>query len=389
MTELSLRFQVAPPRGAAVRRALQQPGVPGPIRLEGSLVSITAHAGPRATTALLVFKLLSGRPSALFKLARQWAQRFDLRLDLGAWVAGAQDAGAPAHRAAGPGLRSSMQAQQALQGLVAGILDAWLPQLVLLAGTPPVPDRPAAAEPLHQFRVALRRLRCAARLLGGHAAGWNPAWDAALRALLVASGTARDQAVLQAGLLPTLRDLQAPLVALPAPARPAPLAPLLQSPDVGQLVLALLEFAHSEAPAPRPADRPVQGEPAELWCVVEPALKALRRRVARDTGRFAELDDAGVHKLRKRLKHLRYSLEFVAPLLPARSTRRYLGILQLAQESLGAWHDMAVAEALYRQAARNDPRAWFAAGWTLARKAALREQASLPLRRLVRADKPW
>jgi triphosphatase len=289
-----------------------------------------------------------------------------------------------------------MPAPQALQALVAEILQLLLPHLAHLAhlaGTPEEQALSTKAESLHQFRVALRRLRSAAWLFGGHAPAWNPAWQVALRELFAASGMARDQEVLQSGLLPTLQALKAPLVELPALPRPASLSPLLQSPAVSELVLDLLEFALSDAPVEPAADAPgdAQHQPHDqpLLGLVVPALKALRRRLARDVSRLAELDDASLHRLRKRLKRLRYSLEFVAPLLPDRGTRRYLAALQRAQDSLGAWHDMTVAEGLYRQAASADPRAWFAVGWAAARKGLLRDEASRYLTRWVRLKGPW
>lgn len=420
MTEPTLRFKIPPRHIAAVQRALAVSGLPASsrrttgsttgralparrvqcqIRLDDSWVSVILHpgkaraSGRRASAALLEFKLAKGRIAALFQFARQWADQFELLLDLQTWPPGAGLPGAGAGRDARWGLHPSMPAQQALQAQVAEILQQLLPHLAHLAGAPEAPALIANTESLHQFRVALRRLRSAAWLLGGHAPAWNPAWQVALRELFTASSMARDQEVLQSGLLPTLRALKAPLVELPAPARPASLAPLLQSPAVSALVLDLLAFALSDAPAKHAADAPGDTEHRShdqpLLGLVVPTLKTMRRQLARDVSRFTELDDASLHRLRKRLKRLRYSLEFVAQLLPDRGTRRYLAALQRAQDSLGAWHDMTVAEGLYRQAASADPRAWFAVGWAAARKGMLRDEASRYLVRWVRLKRPW
>ena len=48
-----------------------------------------------------------------------------------------------------------------------------------------------------------------------------------------------------------------------------------------------------------------------------------QRIVAADGARFVALDDAARHDLRKRLKRLRYSLEFVAPLFGRKAVARY------------------------------------------------------------------
>jgi CHAD domain-containing protein len=373
-------------------RAQQLPAARHPIRLDGSLVLVSLLAGKarapgRAATApLLEFRLVMGSTSTLFKLARSWVERFDLRLDLQAWLPHAEFPQAESAWAARSDLRTSMPAQQALQALVKEVLHQLLPHLAHLAHASHEPLLFAKPEPLHGFASPFR---CAAWLLGDHAAGWNPAWEVALRDLFVASGMARDQQVLKASLLPALRALQAPLVDLPAPVQPAPLAPLLQSPEVSLLVLDLLEFGHTLAPASRSVGVLEPAEDQSLMDLAGTTLKALRRRVLRDVRQLTELEDARVHSLRKRLKRLRYSLDFLAPLLPERTTRHYLAGLQRTQDALGAWHDMTVAEALYRQAAGTDPRAWFAVGWTVARKAALREEAGLHLRHLVRLKSPW
>ena len=59
------------------------------------------------------------------------------------------------------------------------------------------------------------------------------------------------------------------------------------------------------------------------------------------------------------------------------------------RQALGSWHDLVVAEGLYRQQARSDARAWFVVGWVVARKAALRDEAAGHLQRLSRLQKPW
>jgi triphosphatase len=416
MHETRLRFRIPTGRTLAVQRALAAlaqaaapdaagaspvprrrlaPATPRQIRIGRSLVQITlqpvqARADrPRAAEPRLEFLLVHGKAAALVQFARSWVERFALGLDLGTWLPGGEGPGAQSAPGTGRGLKPSMSAQQALQTLVAGVLQQLLPNLAQRLQPPDPTASVAQAQALHQLRVALRRLRCAAWLLGSQAEGWNPAWEAAIRALFVASGMARDQEVLQSSLLPTLRALQAPWVELPAATQPAALAPVLDAPEVGRLVWDLVQFAHAQPATYRPADRPpTAGHPA-LMDRVAPALKTLRRRVARDVERFADLDDVGVHTLRKRLKRLRYSLEFLAPLLPRHRLRPYLETLQRVQAALGSWHDLVVAEGLYRQQALTDARAWFVVGWVVARKATLRDEAAGHLQRLVRLEKPW
>lgn len=416
MQETRLRFRIPTGRTLAVQRALsvlapaaapdaagvsptprrpRVPATPRQIRIGRSLVQITLQPvqtradSPPTAEPRLEFLLVQGKAAALFQLTRSWVERFALSLDLGTWLPDGEGHYAQSAPGTGSGLKPSMSAQKALQTLVAGVLQQLLPNLAQRLQPPDPTSSLAQAQALHQLRVALRRLRCAAWLLGSQAEGWNASWEAAIRALFVASGMARDQEVLQSSLVPTLRALQAPLVELPAAPQPAALAPVLDAPEVGHLVWDLLQFAHAQPAAYRPADRPPAAGHPTLMDRVAPALKTLRRRVARDVERFADLDDVGVHTLRKRLKRLRYCLEFLAPLLPRHRLRPYLETLQRVQAALGSWHDLVVAEGLYRQQARSDARAWFVVGWVVARKAALRDEAAGHLQRLARLQKPW
>ena len=83
---------------------------------------------------------------------------------------------------------------------------------------------------------------------------------------------------------------------------------------------------------------------------------------------FATRTPQAQHRLRKRLKRLRYLTEFVAPALDAHSTR-FLDSLQPALSALGRLNDERVAAALYRELAESgEPNAWFGAGWLAGRQ---------------------
>ena len=103
-------------------------------------------------------------------------------------------------------------------------------------------------------------------------------------------------------------------------------------------------------------------------------LSRLHKRVTADAARFAAHDDEARHALRKRLKRLRYSLEFVAPLYARKPVSRYLSVLKPAQQALGDVNDLVVAEAALRQQA--EPAA-FVLGWLAARREVLQTLAAI------------
>jgi triphosphatase len=167
-------------------------------------------------------------------------------------------------------------------------------------------------------------------------------------------------------LWPALRAANAPLVELPPPVQsPAQLnvTTLLREPATQCLWLALLRAAH-------PADEP-HSPSDNLQEVLAAPLRKLEKKIRRADASFATLGDEERHQLRKRIKRLRYAAELVGSLWPQKPVQKFLRRLQKAQTPLGQLNDAVVALDLYRAAAGQDPRAWFAAGWLAARKEAL------------------
>ena len=72
------------------------------------------------------------------------------------------------------------------------------------------------------------------------------------------------------------------------------------------------------------------------------------------------------HRLRKRIKRLRYALEAVQPLLKRKSGTAFLRALRRALGALSELNDLQVADVLYRERAQTEPQAWFAVGYLAA-----------------------
>lgn len=97
-------------------------------------------------------------------------------------------------------------------------------------------------------------------------------------------------------------------------------------------------------------------------------MRRLHAKVRHGSQDFAALPVKEQHRLRKRLKRLRYLTEFVAPALDAEG-EWFLASLQPALTALGRLGDERVARALYSDIAATDPQAWFGVGWLTAREA--------------------
>ena len=205
--------------------------------------------------------------------------------------------------------------------------------------------RAGEVEPVHQLRVATRRLRTALRLFGpllparfAAAAHRDLAWlggaIGAVRDLDVLSELLRGQA---ARLDPELRRAGGPLGVMLQEQRARALAALgtaLDAKRCRRLLERLAAFADSRAPV---------GRGTRLGDVAPDLLRPHVRAVVR-AGRRLGPDAAPpeLHRLRVRVKRLRYALETLRS-LGDRATRELLARLERLQDTLGKGQDAATA----------------------------------------------
>ena len=248
------------------------------------------------------------------------------------------------------------------------------------------------SEPLHDFRVATRRMRA---LLRAARSGLDERWAEGLRRelgwLAGETGAARDLDVLVEELLPRishLGDLDSEggahlldgLGADRAASRQQVLA-ALASPRY----FALVERLVAEAGSPRLA-----GGELHMGRLVGSEYARLRKTVRRAG---VEPDDASMHRLRIAGKRVRYAAELAT--LPG--DRRGEALLRAAkelQDVLGAHQDAVVAEERLRGLAEGaEPHVAIAAGRLVEQETRRRAEArgELPdaLRAVDRAAKRW
>jgi inorganic triphosphatase YgiF len=378
---------------------------------QGGRIELALDVGVvRAGTAELAlheieFELKSGPVAALLSLVRRWQQRHGLWLDVrskaerGHLLAHGLSVSAPVG-ALPPALDDSLTPEQALRRIVGACLDHIMPNASALAAGV------AGPEHLHQARVGLRRLRTALRLFGDWSGEVDPRWRAQAAAVFAALGVQRDQDVIDSTWWPALAQAGAPAGLAPAAAKdPVTIdddgAAMLRGDACGALWLALLAFVHAEPATTGTASgpdahaaQPVSGDepgsqdaparlhmPGRLSELVPPLLERLQRRLMTDARHFGQFDDERRHTVRKRLKQLRYALEFVGALCRRKAVQRCLARLRPAQEALGEYNDLLVAEHYFRRRAEQDGAAWFAVGWLAAQRPARLARAARALAR--------
>lgn len=312
-----------------------------------------------ARVAELEFELKSGSAQALCAIAGAWVELYGLSISTESkaargerLVAGRDDL--PVVRATRPRLHPGMSGAALLQAVVRSCLDQVLPNASAVAAGGLDNDH------VHQLRVGLRRLRTAMRELAELSEQLDPAWEAPLAEVFRQLGAYRDRKAVLEALGPKLLAAGASGVDwMEIEGEPSDPVAAVRDGRFQATLLAVLGFAWGQ----NPGGDELATAPA-LTKRLRKRLKSLHRSVVDDGQRFRRLNEAAQHRVRKRLKRLRYFSEFVGGLFDERALDRYLDGLRPAQDALGEHNDYAVARQMAEAAAgRSDPDAVFARHW--------------------------
>lgn len=362
------------------------------VELAFDLGKVIAHAGtPEARESAvceLELELLRGPVAGLVALAQRWSQRHRLwfstvsKAERGERLLAQADT-VPAVKAAAPRdwPDDAPPDGRALQrAMVAHCLAQILPNASEVAAGS------EDEEQVHQLRIGIRRLRTALRELADlDAVAFDvAAWERPLVEAFRALGALRDRSQVLQHIAPLLHEAGAPPIALPPDDTPTPPAgDVVRAPVFQAALVTLIGFAADDIVSATALDA------KDTRRLLRNRLRKLHARTVHDGERFEGLPTEAQHRVRKRLKRLRYLGEFVAPLFDAGRAARYVERLRPAQDALGDFNDEAVAGALYRAVVAHDPAAWFAVGWLAARHPAGARDCHEALGRLADAPRFW
>jgi triphosphatase len=367
----------------------------------------------------------AGRSTAVHEVELEWKggtldATFDLALEWvrahGLWMSTQSkgergerlfkgDARLPVVKAEPPRVDHQMNGEALLRATVQACLNQILPNASAVAGGSTDPDH------VHQLRVGIRRLRTALREMAMLSTRIDPQWDGALTATFRALGELRDRQTVLQGLVPVLEAAGAPPIGVAAVAADGDAAGIARASDFQCVLLGLMRFvvvdeasssattlgaaaaevgpaADDEPRKRRKADASKQHGPA-LLATIARRLDGLHRKVTHGGGRFADLAPEAQHKVRKRLKRLRYLAEFMSPLFEAKAVDRYLDTLEPAQDALGAHNDSEVAIQALSDAPPGDRGAWFGVGWLVANRERHVKASRKTLSVLEKAPRFW
>lgn len=322
------------------------------------------------------FELKQGSPQDLITFADIWVKKYQLWLDVrskaerGNLLAVAKRV-SPATKAKTLKLESDISADQAIKQIVENTLNHILPNAAAIA------DGVAEADHIHQARVGIRRLRSALKHFSNWSAQIDPTWENELAELFKALGQLRDHDAIQDSVIPLIKqscDFEFPLGA----EIDSYIAKLFSGAKTTQLFLSLFSFIYCG-----------DESKSKLSKQVVKSLSKLFHKILMDAAQFSTLTVEKQHRTRKRIKQLRYCIDFISRLYPEKEVQQFLNKLEPIQEYLGFYNDLFVAEQIFEKQALEQPQFLFALGWVKAQQPHVAKKADKKLQDLSAQDIFW
>ena len=351
-------IEVAFDRGAVVANGM------GTARPDGKAPRARAAKARSEPIAEVELELKAGSARGLYLLLaemRPWAPLQIAVADKAERGYRLADGGSPpAARATRPVLEPTMTVSDALGAILRNCLGQWLRNVAAARDGRDI-------EGVHQLRIAARRCRSALSLftdaIGRDA---RVAWNERLKAVIAATGRARELDVFLAETLPEVAHDQASedMTALAALARRAEIE---RRDAYGEVRAFLGERVHADLVLDLASwvalDRWQEEASPDRGQILESPIVDLARRLlekrhkqVRKLGRhFGRLSDAERHEVRLALKKLRYGVEFLGGLFPAKAAKRYGKAAAGLQDVLGQLNDQVETHVLLAGLGRGVP----------------------------------
>jgi triphosphatase len=284
-------------------------------------------------------------------------------------------------------LVADMSAIQGLQCVMAECLDQIIRNSAVLAHIDTLGIHALdTTEHVHQLRVGIRRMRTAWSLFRDLCELPTQAQRDGIKKYFALLGGSRDNNVLLNDLLPMLMEAGQPALNLQEQVVEDHASSVAQDPLFQSWLVQMSAFVHSPAPS---SGMPIPSvHPQRLTKIILPKLRQWHRKILKEGLHFADLGTEARHELRKRVKKLRYALQFTDALLPHKQLKPYLKDLSKVQNILGEMNDLTNAQKKFTELRDSQPSAWFACGWITYKLDQLQSDAVNAFRQLS-ANRYW
>jgi len=208
---------------------------------------------------------------------------------------------------------------------------------------------------IHQLRVGLRRLKSAMKVLGLIQIYFRETDINQLSYVFGKLGQYRDLHFFDEKLKPAFVAVDAPKMNLSSVNDLPHPKTLLQSKNFQLFCLSIIELSLIQ--------EKISQETKRLKPLLIQELDKLNKDTKKIAPIFMEIADERRHKLRKRLKHLRYTLEFFVDFCDQSKYKDYLTSLAKVLDALGHYNDICVAIEKSKDRLSMDSNILFAMGW--------------------------
>jgi len=321
---------------------------------------VIASERKKAPISEVELELKSGQAARIYELAHRLNAIVPLRIETKSKEARGYDLVEHVNLAAPKALPILVNPSMSVRECLAAIAQPCVAHVLASANFAYKSNDP---EGIHQLRVAIRRMRAASSIFRrAMPENYRPRLAVELQTFAQKLGAARDWHVLVEETIASMpirlrKQRSTERLIRIARARRAEgdesAHASLRDPQYTEILLRLASWADSQFGSKWSLPRegrwkadvlagPAPGFAAEVMQTFHDKARKLGKKVR-------ELDPPEIHRLRIRIKKLRYAMEFFGSLWPNRRTERYLAALKSLQEALGVFHDTIVADQLIAQ----------------------------------------
>lgn len=327
----------------------------------------------------ILFELQQGNVHRLVKMIQPWVEKYQIWLDY-------TDITSKGHLLKQSSESFPVQYQTELKLNADVTVAEALPQIIsnclkhLLPNYSAITHQQFSTHHIHQARVAIRRLRSAIKTFEPLFHCDTKHWQEQLTLLFRHLGNTRDRDALAESLIPQLIQAGSPIIELPCPQiqNNADISVYFRAPETTLLLLDLIDFSHSTQPNKN-----------ALKKHIHKYFNEMHLKISQASTSFTHMQLEEKHQLRKQVKRLRYSIEFITTLYPQKAVKAYLKTLKPLQENLGHFNDLTVAYTLFEQNLKQQPEAWFVLGWISAEQHHIEQQIQQNLDAFSQVEGFW
>jgi CHAD domain-containing protein len=244
------------------------------------------------------------------------------------------------------------------------------------------------SEYVHQLRVGLRRLKVLLKYLARHEIFIGEQGLEVFKKTFDALGQYRDSDYLTGTLNPILLSLGGPEIKLgfiqdlPNPSH------ITRNTEFQLLLIELMSLGL--APITEAAEN--TGAKESPAAIKKTAVKLLNNTfcfVVDRVPRFALLEDEEIHTLRKKMKFIRYSLEFFRDYCHKKQYRQFFKSISSTLDHFGLFNDICVSITRIEGLTEGDQTLLFALGWLKAERQRVRSLCEKSVKKLIQNELAW